>query len=257
MNNIGRRYQQRFPIVLNSTYSRERYLFRHADTQRSLASISAFAGGLFGDNGWLDVVFEPIPENDTFLRSIQTCPLFTQTVAAQPQQAAFAEGPEISQMLQQINRKLGLQGRSSLGFEEVLLVWEWCRYETGSTHGEISAAWCVPFSVAHHELLEYYRDIGYYHFTGYGVQPQRLIENLNCHLIQDMLTLMQSNNNDEQTVKIYSTFSQILQAFLVVLGAFRDNVPLNQHSFGQAMLRAWRSSVLTPNAANLVVLRYE
>lgn len=257
MNNIGRRYQQRFPTLLESTYSQERYLFRHANTQRGLASISAFAGGIFGDEGWLDVVFEPIPETDSFLGPIHVCPLFTQTVAAQPQQVAFADGPEITQMLEQINRRLGLRGPRQLSFEQVLLAWEWCRYETGSTHGQASAAWCVPFSLAHHEILEYYRDIGYYHFTGYGVQPQRLIENLNCHLIQDLLTLMQSNDPNDQTVKIYSSFSQIVQAFLVALGAFRDERPLNQHNFAQQAFRHWRSSLLTPNAANLAIVRYE
>lgn len=124
LNNIGRRYQQRFPEVLNSTYSQERYLFRHVDTQRGRASISALAGGIFGENGWLDVIFEPIPENDTMLRSIQLCPAFTEAVAAQPQQVAFADGPEVTQMLEQINRRLGLRGARQLSFEEILLVWE-------------------------------------------------------------------------------------------------------------------------------------
>lgn len=257
LNNIGRRFQQRFPEVLDSTYSQERYLFRHVDTQRGRASISALAGGIFGDNGWLDVVFEPIPENDTMLRSIQLCPAFTEAVAAQPQQVAFADGPEVTQMLEQINRRLGLRGTRQLSFEEILLVWEWCRYETGSTNGQASAAWCVPFSIAHHEILEYYRDIGYYHFTGYGVQPQRLIENLNCHLIQDFLSLMQSNDPNDRIVRIYSSFSQVVQALLVALGAFRDYRHLNQHNFAQQAFRLWKSSLLTPNAANLVIVRYE
>lgn len=257
MNSIGRRYQERFPTLLESTYSQERFLFRHVNTQRGLASIIAFAGGIFGDQGWLDIVFEPIPEVDSFLAPIQVCPLFTQTVAAQPEQVAFVNGPEITQMMEQINRKIGLRGSRQLSFEQVLLIWEWCRYETGSTHGEASAAWCVPFSIAHNEILEYYRDIGYSHFTGYGVQPQRLIENLDCHLIQDMLDLMQSDNEDEQTVKIYSSFSQVVQAFLVSLGAFRDDRPLNQHNFAQQAYRHWRSSVLTPNAANLAIVRFK
>lgn len=51
MENIGRRYQHFFPSVL-SVYSRERFFFRHADTQRSQASLRAFADGLFGANSW-------------------------------------------------------------------------------------------------------------------------------------------------------------------------------------------------------------
>jgi len=257
MNNIGRRYQERFPDLLQNTYSQERYLFRHADTQRSLASISAFAGGIFGDGGWLDVVFEPIPDFDTFLRPLHFCQAFTDATITQYQQIAFAQGPEVRQMVQQINDRLGLRGSTQWSLAEVLLVWEWCRFETGSTDGSVPAAWCTPFSMAHHEILEYYRDIAYYHFTGYGTQPQRLVENMNCHLIQDMLNVMQSTDANDRPVRIYSSFSQIVQAFLVALGAFRDERPLNQHNFAHQTFRHWRSSVLTPNAANLVIIRYD
>lgn len=255
MQRIGRRYQQMFPQVLSSNYSQERYLFRHADTQRSRASISAFAGGVFGENGWEGVNFEPIPERDTFLRPIHFCPAFTEVTANQPQQDAFEQGPEIETLLEEVNRKLGLRGSSQLSFNQILLIWEWCRFETGSESG--TGAWCVPFSVSHHAILEYYRDLGYYHFTGYGVPNQRLIENLNCGLVQDMLTTMQSNDPTDQTVKIFSSFSQIVQAFLVTLGAFRDEDPLHQHNYAQQSFRNWKSSFLTPNAANLVIVRYE
>lgn len=255
MHNIGMRYQKLFPTVLQNFYNQQRFLFRHADTQRSRASISAFAAGIFGD--WNHVVFEPVPEQDILLRPIHFCPLFTATVAQQPQQAAFALRPEIRDMLAQVNRRLGLRGSSQLSFDEVLLAWEWCRFETGSTDGFQSAAWCIPFSAEHHGVLEYYRDIGYYHFTGYGVSNQRLIENLNCGLMQDMLTLMQSNNLNDQTVRIYSSFSQIVQAFLVTLGAFRDENPINEFNFGTSFNRLWRTSLLTPNAAHLAVVRFE
>jgi hypothetical protein len=43
-------------------------LFRHTIRQRSQGSIRAFADGLFGPNGFQSVVFENIPEQDTFLR---------------------------------------------------------------------------------------------------------------------------------------------------------------------------------------------
>lgn len=253
--NIGRRYRELFPNVLQTPYSRQRYLFRHADTQRSRASISAFAGGIFGD--WDDMIFEPIPEQDLFLRPIHFCPEFTSTVAVQREQAAFEIRPEVREMVAQVNRRLGLRGSSQLSFDDVLLAWEWCRFETGSSDGFISAAWCIPFSAEHHAVLEYYRDIGYSHFTGYGVRNQRLIENLNCGLVQDMLTMMQSNNVNDQTVRIYSSFSQIVQAFLVTLGAFRDEEPLNEFNFAIHSNRHWKTSFLTPNAAHLVVVRYE
>lgn len=255
MESIGRRYQQTFPTALPSNYTRERYLFRYANTQRSRASISAFADGLFGENRWRDVVFELVAEQDVLLHPINFCPAFWDQVSIQPDFDAFAEGTEMENMLDEINSRLGFHGANQLGLSQVLLMWEWCRFETGSSSG--TGAWCVPFTVHHHRVLEYYRDLHYYYFTGYGVPDQRLIQNINCNLMQDLLALMQSNNPNDRTVRLYSSFSQIVQAFLVTLGAFNDGTPLTHHNFAQQSSRLWRTSFLTPNAAHLVVVRYE
>jgi multiple inositol-polyphosphate phosphatase / 2,3-bisphosphoglycerate 3-phosphatase len=68
LKNIATRYQRVFPTLLPSTYSRSKYLFQHTDTQRTQASFRAFADGLFGYNGYLQVIPEPIPTRDLLLR---------------------------------------------------------------------------------------------------------------------------------------------------------------------------------------------
>lgn len=68
LKNIAARYQRAFPSLLPSTYSRTNYLFQHSDTQRTQASFRAFADGLFGFNGYLQVTPEAIPERDLLLR---------------------------------------------------------------------------------------------------------------------------------------------------------------------------------------------
>lgn len=263
MQNIARRYQQFFPTLLPNTYSPQRYFFRHAFTQRSQASIRAFSDGLFGDNSWPTVDFEPVPTNDWFLRPIDFCPAFTEATANQTEQTAFANGPEVEEMLEQVNRRLGFTGSSQLSLDQIFLMYSWCRFETASNFelsesdiGEEST-WCIPFSVAHQAILEYHEDLGYFYFTGYGVRNQRLIENLNCGLMQDLLRLMQSNAATDQTVRIFGTDSQMVQSFLVTLGAFRDEIRLHQHNYAQQSFRLWRTSLITPNAANLAVIRYE
>lgn len=75
--------------------------------------------------------------------------------------------------------------------------------------------------------------------------------------MQDLLTHLQSNNNTDQTVRVFVTYSQMVQALMVTLGAFRDDVNLNQHNFAQQSSRHWKTSFITPNAANFVVIRYE
>lgn len=149
-------------------------------------------------------------------------------------------------MLEQVNRKLGFHGSNRLSVESVLLMWEWCRYETGSTF-EFSTSetgdnstWCALFSVTHHLLLEFFEDLGHFYFSGYGVRNQRLLENLNCGLLQDLLTLMQSDDDTDQLARIFVSYTQEVQAMLVALGAFRDTWPpintimlINHQGIGQ------------------------
>lgn len=66
MKGVAQRYQQVFPTLLPTTYSRANYSFRHTDRQRSQGSIRAFADGLFGQ--FETVQFETVPTDDTFLR---------------------------------------------------------------------------------------------------------------------------------------------------------------------------------------------
>ncbi|KAJ6633028.1 Multiple inositol polyphosphate phosphatase 1, partial [Pseudolycoriella hygida] len=263
MRNIARRYQQFFPTLFTETYDRQRFLFRHTNAIRTNQSIRAFASGLFGETESENVVFEDVPENDFFMRPIDFCPEFREEVADQHQQLAFENGPEFEGMMEEINRKLGFFGSRQLSVDTVLVMWEWCRFETASTfelsESEIGepSAWCVPFSISHQSILEYYRDLGYYYFTGYGVRNQRLIQNLNCGLMQDLLNHVQTNNSADTTVRVFGTHSQVVHALMVTLGVFRDDVSLNQHNFAQQTSRNWKTSIMTPSGANLVVVRYD
>lgn len=153
MQNVARRYQQFFPTILTDTYSPARFHFRHTRTARTNTTIRAFASGLFGEAASQNVIFEDVPENDTFLRPIDFCPEFSQEVADQHQQNAFENGPEFEEMMDQINRRLGFHGSNQLSVDTVLIMWEWCRFET-ATNFELSesvigdpSAWCSPFSI--------------------------------------------------------------------------------------------------------------
>lgn len=127
MQNIGRRYQQFFPTLLPSTYDPNWYTFRNTITRRSHASIRGFVDGLFGDNGWIQVAFQPIPEVDTLLRPIEFCQMFIEKTATLPERQAFEEGPEVEQMVDEVNHRLGFHGSSSLDFRTLWIMWEWCR----------------------------------------------------------------------------------------------------------------------------------
>lgn len=262
--NIARRFQQAFPDILTETYDPNRFHFRYTSLERTNTSLRAFAASLFGADGAQNVVYEDVLETDWLLRPFDFCQNFLDEVENRfDQQIALRQGPEFDEMLRDVNRKLGFHGSNPLSFDAIYTMWEWCRFETASTF-EFSGSetggnstWCAPFSVAHHLLFEYYDDLFHFYYTGYGVRNQRLVENLNCGVMQDLLNFIDSNNDDDVVARIFMSHRQLIQTMLVVLGSFRDTWPLHQHNYAQQSGRNWMTSVLTPLATNLVVLRYE
>lgn len=264
VQDIARRYQVQFPDILNGTYSRDRFLFRHTWTERTTSSIRAFATGLFGVEDAQNVVYEDVPAVDWFMRPFDFCPLFDQEhgwVSAERQ--AFLEGPEIQEMLEQVSDKLGFVGSNQLSFTQIFTIWDWCRFETAYTF-EFSnspvggnSTWCAAFSVAHQLLLEYTTDLFTFHTSGYGVRNQRLLENLHCGLAQDLLNHLQSDDPTDQMARIFMGYAEEVHGMLVSLGAFRDVWPMHRHNYAQQTARNWIGSLMTPFGANLAVVRYE
>lgn len=157
-------------------------------------------------------------------------------------------------MLAQVNAKLGFTGGIELNSRQVRTIWEWCRWEDTS---DLQAPWCLAFSVANHAVLDYFEDLDFFYNQGYGLPNRRLAENLNCELVQDLLQYLQSDSATEERVRIYGTHSSTLQLFLVSMGFFEDDFPMNRHNYAQQTLRQWRTGIATPKGANLAVIRYE
>lgn len=255
MQNIARRYQQLFPHILTETYSVDRFYFRHAALERTNTSIRAFARGLFGEAGSQDVIYdEDIPEIDWLLTPFDVCPAHPD---ANEYRDNFLAGPEMNEMLNEVNRKLGFHS-NPLNVSTVLTMWRWCTsFEVSNSPTGGNASWCAPFSMAHHLVFEYWRDLWHFYYSGYGVRNQRMLENLSCGVKQDLLIHMLSNDSTDQMARIFVASTQVIQSLLVSLGVFRDVWPLHQHNYAQQSTRQWATSVISPYGENLVVVRYE
>lgn len=253
MKGVAQRYQELFPTLLPENFSPVNYTFRHTDRQRSQGSIRAFADGLFGQ--FENVIFEAIPTQDSFLRPHDFCPAFT-SAASSREADAFLTGPEFRETMLQVNAKLGFIGANQLSVQSIRTIWDICRFEK-NIDLSVPSPWCSAFSVANNQVFEYHADLEYYYINGYGVENRRLVENLNCGLMQDMLRFLQSSNANDAPARILGTHSSVLQLFLVALGAFEDDNALTRHNFAQQMTRQWRTSWISPKGANLAVVRYE
>lgn len=156
----------------------------------------------------------------------------------------------------QVNAKLGFTGADQLNVANIRTLWDICRFQK-NIDLTLPSPWCSAFSIANNQVLEYHADLEYFYRTGYGVPDQRLIENLTCELMQDMLNYLQSNNTDEETARIYGTHSTAMHLFFVAMGVFQDVNFLTRHNLAQQMTRLWRSSWISPKGGNLAVIRYE
>lgn len=257
LEGLAKRYQSAFPAILLPTYSPNDFLFRFTAAQRTEESLRAFADGLFGVNGSDLVQFEDVPELDTFLLPQTSCPLWNNVTATQTEHLRFRDGAEYQAMLSQVSAKLGFHGSHALRANEVEMFATICEYEQVFDLNTPSAL-CGAFSVANHQVLEYYQDLDFYFRSGYGfTNYRRLFENLPCSLMQDLLNFIQSNVVDDHKAKVYNTNGTPLMIMLVTFGAFQDNVPLTRHNFAQQTERLWKTSFVSPMATNLAVIRYE
>lgn len=183
------------------------------------------------------------------------CPAFT-SAASSREADAFLTGPEFRETMSQVNAKLGFIGANQLSVQSIRTIWDICRFEK-NIDLSVPSAWCTAFSVANNQVFEYHADLDYFYRNGYGVPNRRLVENLSCGLVQNMLRYLQSSNVDEEPARIFGTHSSVLQLFLVALGAFEDNDLLTRHNLAQQMNRQWRTSWISPKGANLAIVRYE
>lgn len=257
LEGLAQRYQEAFPSIFSSNYTPSDYYFRPTYKQRTQASLNAFADGLFGINAHEQVEFEELPDPDFLLRPHDNCPLYDEVARNPIEQVAFLEGPEYEEMIEQVSQKLGFQGSRTLRAIQVEVLAIICKYEqiwdTNST-----SPLCAAFSVGNHQVLEYYEDLDYYYRVGYGFPEYRtLYENMNCHLMQDLLRFIQSDDPADHKARIFSTHSSILQLIIVTFGSFEDEVALTRHNFAQQTFRLWKSSLVAPMATNLAVIRYE
>lgn len=264
MHNISQRFQQLFPDILTETYTSTRFHFRDSGSPRTNASIRAFATGLFGEVGAANVIYEPVPEVDWFLRPFDFCEEFrNETANSISHREAFKNGPEFQEMIQQVNRKLGFHGSNQMNFDRVYDMWNWCRFtiaaifETSNSETGGDSPWCAVFSVEHHRVWEYYQDLDFYYLFGYGLRNQRMLQNMICGLIQDLLRHIQSQDDDDTVARIFITHTEAIQAMLVALGTFRDVWHIHEHNFAQQSGRNWRTSFLGSFGSNLAVVRFE
>lgn len=256
VRSIAKRYQAIFPGLLPPTYSQPHYFFRNSPILRTRQTAQAFADGLFGDPAYQQVNYTGGSSPDLLMYAWGSCPAWSALAnSAVGEAETFANGPRFQQMITQVSNKLGFFGTERLNETEINALMTHCQYEQ-ILHHDKASPFCSVFSVDNVHVLEYYKDLMFYYYTGYGLPQYRsLYKNMNCYLVQDMLNFLQATDN--QKAKLSFGHDITVQFLMVAMGLFDDAVPLTGDNFDQELFRKWKLSLVTPMAANLAVVRYE
>lgn len=252
LHNMAQRYKERFPTLLNQSYSKDLFELRFANTQRTTASAFAFADGLFGTSTRVNL---PEPsDNDQLIKPYDTCQKWKREVDENPDTVRemndFQDGDIMASLLQNVSRRLGFN--TTLTIDNANAMYDGCRFDKAWHVKEISP-WCAVFSEEELKVMEYREDLLYYYYAGYGMD---LNTQVGCPPVKDFLDrFSQIENGAPQPAGVfYFTHSEMLQMILLPLGIAKDKEPLTHSNYEQMRNRQWKTSNITPFAINLAVV---
>lgn len=139
---MAKDYKEIFPSLFDKKYSKESIQFMHTLRQRTEASFRAFTEGLYGENAYDKIKLPPIPEREILLKPYKYCPAWSNEDKL-IEQNKFIASPMYQRMIGDVSERLGFNrtGVDALTKNDILLIWDMCRYDQAWVLDKASA-WC-------------------------------------------------------------------------------------------------------------------
>ncbi|KAJ6641582.1 Multiple inositol polyphosphate phosphatase 1 [Pseudolycoriella hygida] len=232
----------------------EKIRFRHTTEHRSKQSVLEFASNLFGIEK--DDILE---EDDDLLKFYEKCPTWKanrdELSGSESKPSKFENSPFFKQTIKDISTRLGYPDTEQLDVEKVKKMWDMCRYDKAWDMASESA-WCSAFTSEQVNVLEYDEDLKLYFTTGQG---GKINSRLACHTVVDLLDHLENKTSSSPMTIISFADAEALQLLLTTLGTHNDTVEPPEEDLNDLSdmnRRKWKSSVISPYASNLVVVKY-
>ncbi|KAJ9598264.1 hypothetical protein L9F63_011085, partial [Diploptera punctata] len=252
LHNLALRYKARFPALLNQSYSNDLFQFKFSNSQRTTASAFSFGEGIFGPT---NRVYFPEPlDPDMLLTPYKNCEKWNALwPAVAEEELKFQNGTLMASLLQNVTDRLGFN--TSLSIDDINAIYDGCRFDHAWHHDEISP-WCAAFTEEELQVMEYQEDLLYYYYTGYGTDMNT---NMGCAPVKDFLDRFSEIEEGKQQPAgvFYFTHSEMLQQVLLPLGIAKDQENLTAANYEEMKNRQWRTSNITPFAANLAAVFFK
>ncbi|XP_046406348.1 multiple inositol polyphosphate phosphatase 1-like [Ischnura elegans] len=260
---LGSRMRMNFPSLFREGYREDRYVFRHTQKERTRESAEIFAKSIFGH----DKVKPEGVKNDGLIKSYSNCTTWEELMDKKEtfkEVELFEESVYMQSLIKNVSRRLGF--KYNLTLEKIDAMYDMCRYDKSWNLNEISA-WCACFSKEELQVLEYRQDLRYYIEAGYG---NDINIKLGCPLVKDFVDKFRALNKDLEENQsttgegnhqprgiFYFTHSKALLMLLARLGIRQDEQKLTHEDYrAKGRDREWKTSLMTPFSANLVVVFY-
>ncbi|KAJ9582188.1 hypothetical protein L9F63_003475, partial [Diploptera punctata] len=182
--NMAKRFQSRFPSLLNQSYSADKFKVQFTTKQRTALSAFAFLDGLFGTTSRVNYP-QPIKE-DMLIRPYKNCKKWQKDVDENSdtldESKKFEDGAYMKTVKTSVSQRLGFVD-DDLKQDDIDAMYNACRYEKSWHLSEVSP-WCSVFSESELQILEYRDDLIYYYNTGYGIEMNQQV---GCPPIKDLI----------------------------------------------------------------------
>jgi multiple inositol-polyphosphate phosphatase / 2,3-bisphosphoglycerate 3-phosphatase len=246
-------YQRVFQNLIELRYSKEKFRFGYTDTQRTEASYKAFIEGLFGAGAERIVDTKAEANSSILLRPYENCDKYKEQEKLVKDNSSefykFQQTEIYKKTVAEVSTRLGF--KYTLNSKQIDTIFDMCRYDQ-SWYLQEHSAWCAAFTPEHVNVLEYLEDLKYYYKSGPGSE---INSNIMCAAMKDMMTTMK--REDGPKVVAYFAHSSSIQLLLTALGYAKTETPLRADNYSEMKYRKYRSSVWSPLASNLAVVKYQ
>ncbi|XP_047459156.1 multiple inositol polyphosphate phosphatase 1-like [Mugil cephalus] len=256
------RLSKLFPSLISEEHLRGgRIKFITSSKHRCVNSTLSFKAGLTELWAIKDMEFDHAV-NDALMRFFDQCTRFVQEVdnnpSAAPELDKFKQGPEMRRVQEKIADRLGVP-YSLITQDMAKAAFYLCAYEFAIKAA--NSPWCQLLDEDDAKVMEYASDLGEFWKRGYG---HDINSKASCILFHDVFKRLEraasenkSGQRVSEAVTIQVGHADTLLPLLTLLGFFKDNDTLTSDNYAAQAERSFRTSLMMPYAANLVMALYD
>uniref|UniRef100_A0A1B6DXK1 Multiple inositol polyphosphate phosphatase 1 n=2 Tax=Clastoptera arizonana TaxID=38151 RepID=A0A1B6DXK1_9HEMI len=254
---LAKRMKTQFPDILGTSYSADKFVFRHSETERTAKSASSFAEGLFGKDAGVVIPNGSGEEEMSLIRTYSNCSTWESRSIELLKESMKFEETEIMKILRyNVSNRLGF--KYNLTASMIGSFYDVCRFDK-AWNFTATSPWCAAFTIDELKVLEYFEDLRYYYKSGYG-NDQNLI--LACPLLKDLyekFSKTASNYSDTTNPKgtFYFSHASMVNMFSARLGLYKDSTPLTYSNYESMSKRNYRTTDIMPFASNIAAVFYK